>query len=428
MIFVAYDVTRLFLGTISRTPRGIDRIDLILARHFFDLYPDRTVGILPTPWGVRVQDAVRVRRGLDRLERYWAEDITVTEDLAFAWVRARLLGQPVGAAPFRSQMTLLHKARRLLGLIRAAGFSFGQSAQRVLPKGAVYLNVGQISLALSFLYRWLDHRPDIWAAFMLHDVIPLEEPGLVAPSSVRFHEQILKTTVRHAGGLIVSTRAAGDAVRAALAVRGRGAMPTLSALLPLHRSFDSPAVADQALAGVSYFVVCGAIEPRKNLELLLQVWERLVQHLGPATPHLVMVGTPNHEGDRILAAFAGSSATRPFIHTVAGLSTSALKSLIVGARALMMPSLAEGFGLPVLEARALGCPVIASDILAHREVTDTGVTFLPARDVGAWTDAVLAARTGGPRPAPLPQAVLQADRDAFVARITVFLATRGAQV
>ena len=47
------------------------------------------------------------------------------------------------------------------------------------------------------------------------------------------------------------------------------------------------------------------------------------------------------------------------------------------ARALVLPSLAEGFGLPLVEARARGCLVIASDIQAFKELADQGVSFFP---------------------------------------------------
>jgi glycosyltransferase involved in cell wall biosynthesis len=53
-----------------------------------------------------------------------------------------------------------------------------------------------------------------------------------------------------------------------------------------------------------------------------------------------------------------------------------------------MPSLAEGFGLPIAEALALGTPVLASDIPAHREAGGGAVRLLPASDAGSWRDAV----------------------------------------
>ena len=421
MTFLAYDVTRLFLGPISRTPRGIDRVDLLLARYFFGTQPERTVGVLPTPWGVRTYDSRRVLRGLDRLQALWSENAPLEDDRAFQWLRQRISGAPTGPAPQVGKLPFLVKVARLADLLKATGFSFGRSVAATLPQGAAYLNVGQISLALGFMFRWLDRRPDVWAAIMLHDVIPLEHPTLVAPSSERFHDRMVQTTAHHADGVIVTTQTARMAVLQALDRVGLSDMPSLSVMLPLDPGFDPLALPDPDLRGRAYFIVCGAIEPRKNLGLLLDVWRDLVARLGPETPHLAVVGTPNFKGDRILADFAACEATTPFIHVVSGLSTPGLNVLIAGARALLMPSLAEGFGLPILEARALGCPVIASDIPAHREVMGSGGRLLPPHDVAEWSMAVLAAREAMPRTAPWTLNDLAAARQEFVSLIEAFL-------
>jgi len=102
--------------------------------------------------------------------------------------------------------------------------------------------------------------------------------------------------------------------------------------------------------------------------LLLNVWRRLVQRLGPSAPRLVVVGSPAHEGQQIAEQFLQASELRDHVVLVSGLGCSALRRLMTDAKAVLMPSLAEGFGLPVIEALAIGTPVLASDLLAHREV------------------------------------------------------------
>ncbi len=63
------------------------------------------------------------------------------------------------------------------------------------------------------------------------------------------------------------------------------------------------------------------------------------------------------------------------------------------ARALLMPSLAEGFGLPIIEALALGTPVLASDLPAHREAGGPFPTYLDPQDSGGWAEAITALAT-----------------------------------
>jgi glycosyltransferase involved in cell wall biosynthesis len=65
-------------------------------------------------------------------------------------------------------------------------------------------------------------------------------------------------------------------------------------------------------------------------------------------------------------------------------STQALRQLVANARALLMPSLAEGYGLPVVEALAMGTPVIASDIPPHAEIAQGCADLSPLGDADGW--------------------------------------------
>lgn len=69
---------------------------------------------------------------------------------------------------------------------------------------------------------------------------------------------------------------------------------------------------------------------------------------------------------------------------------AALAALMAGARAMLMPSLAEGFGLPMAEALALGVPVIASDLPCFREVGRGIPCLLDPHDVAAWEARIVA--------------------------------------
>ena len=142
------------------------------------------------------------------------------------------------------------------------------------------------------------------------------------------------------------------------------------------------------------------MEPRKNLELLGEVWKRLCAERGDLAPHLVIVGAKGWRGDQIAARLARAPSTANRLHLVHGLSTPALARLLAGARALLSPSFTEGFGLPVAEALALGAPVIASDIASHCEIARDGVTLVDPLDGPAWKAAV--ERALGQRPHVTP--------------------------
>jgi len=121
-----------------------------------------------------------------------------------------------------------------------------------------------------------------------------------------------------------------------------------------------------------YILFVGSLEPRKNLPVLLEAWQAIaLQHPDVS---LVVAGVPG-------AVF------RPVAlpHAVARLqwagyvSEAELPGLYAGATAFVLPSLEEGFGLPVLEAMACGVPVIAADAGALPEVVgEAGILFDPA--------------------------------------------------
>ncbi len=381
---IAYDTVRLLLGSMAVTPRGIDRIDLQYARFFFETWPGDCVGTLATPWGVRWYDRNRVLRGLDRVEELWRETIQPHEDRVLLQIKKRLAGRldPLTERS-RNRRNHIRSISRFLGVISLTDFSFGASVVRSVPKNSIYLNVAQVGLAMPRIVSWLQHRPDVKSVFMLHDVIPLEHPELVSAEEARRHEMIVDRTASLASGLIVSTAAAREAILKALRSRGRASIPVATVPLPVARVFLEKAEPDQDLRGHDYFLACGAIEPRKNHLLLLNIWRELVGQRGELAPKLVVVGSYGANVGPVLRALEQCRLHRQVI-LAHGLSSPALRQLVAHATALLMPSFAEGFGLPVIEALAVGTPVIASDLPAHREIAGDLAVYRHPTDGTGW--------------------------------------------
>lgn len=398
---IAYDLTRLFLGPLSLSPRGIDRVDVALANHFFSKDNTRNIGILPTPWGVRGFTPRMVRRGLDHLHHIWAERIEDAADPRWHALVAALSGHGHALPPAtrRKPLGTAGKMGRMWAHLRRTGVSLGQPVA-ALPQGAVYLNVGQIGLAVPAFHRWLSRRRDVTAAFMLHDTIPLDYPQFVSPSAVLHHTRMVRTAVERADLVITTTEHARKTIVTSMAHMGRSDLPVYVRGLPLPEALGLPRSADPALVGRHYFLTCSTVEPRKNHALLIEVWRRIVARLGERAPHLVIVGSPGRHADAILGEMAGDPALSRHVHHVSGLSSPALGRLTLGAAAMLCPSHAEGFGLSVLEANALGVPTIASDIAAHREIANAATRLLPVDDRDAWESAVLEHDAGGMRSTP----------------------------
>ena len=394
---IAFDLARLFLAPLFLAPRGIDRVDLAMAHHLFPDESSPHLGVLPTFWGIRVYRAPEVLRMLAHVQRVWAEDVSEkaepAHDAQFARIVAEIQAPGVThhqPLPPPRHLTLKNKIVRMLHELHATGMPVGKPVRRHVPQETAYLNLGQIGLAVPMFFRWLESRPDVTCALMLHDVIPLEYPDLCRPGQAGHHARMVRTAARHADCMIYTTAYARDTVNASLAHYRNPALPSLVRALPLSAAFCQMTRSLPELAGKRYFMVVSTVEPRKNHELLLRVWQRLITRFGKDCPHLVIVGSRGFDADRILAPLAENPLLRAHVHEVVGLPSPALASLMLGATGLLSPTRVEGFGLPVLEANILGVPTIASNIAPHREIANSATTLLSCDDDDAWERAIAA--------------------------------------
>lgn len=130
----------------------------------------------------------------------------------------------------------------------------------------------------------------------------------------------------------------------------------------------------------TYLVFVGGLEPRKNLPRLVRAFARL-----PGGPRLVVVGSwvPwNPEGvDQLRPVVEGLPAeARRRIHFTGYVDEGDKVALLGGAAGLALPSRYEGFGLPVLEAMAVGTPVLTSNVSALPEVAGEAALYVDPED------------------------------------------------
>jgi glycosyltransferase involved in cell wall biosynthesis len=134
----------------------------------------------------------------------------------------------------------------------------------------------------------------------------------------------------------------------------------------------------------SYILHVGNNAPRKNRRILLQVLKQWRVHRPAA---LVLAGEGLTGDLRNEAAVLGVSS---YVHEWPHPSHEDLCALYSDAHALVFPSWTEGFGYPVIEAQACGCPVVSSPCGSLQEVGGDGVIFCAPDDVGGMTQALLA--------------------------------------
>jgi O-antigen biosynthesis alpha-1,3-rhamnosyltransferase len=83
-----------------------------------------------------------------------------------------------------------------------------------------------------------------------------------------------------------------------------------------------------------------------------------------------------------------AAAGEGWLHALGYVDDAPLLALYRGARFLVFPSLYEGFGLPLLEAMAVGCPVVCSDLPVFREVAGAAAEYAPLEDAAGWIAAL----------------------------------------
>lgn len=387
---IVLDICHLSLGFWRGTPAGVDRVDTSFAAHFLSASAVNRKALLFTPLGPRAIPIADARRIFEGVQFHWRETLRPEEDEAFTRVRDALKGSTPCQPPRRHKAAISRRFSAALEVgARAALLHAGTWPQiAAIGTNSVYLNVSQYPLSRPSYFRWLRGRPDVKPVFMIHDLLPIEYPEFFRPDSVERHARRLKVFAEIAAGAIVSTPEVADALLAHLKQFGRKRLPFLIQPLPVSRVFHKPREHDDGLAGQPYFIICGTIEPRKNHLLVLNLWRELARLFGQATPKLIVAGARGWENENIVDMLERCPAIRDHVIEASGLSTPSLKRLIDNARAVLMPSFAEGFGLPVAEALTAGTPVLASDLPSLRAMSGSAITWLDPVDGLGWLAAI----------------------------------------
>ncbi|SCX63272.1 alpha-1,3-rhamnosyl/mannosyltransferase [Pseudomonas sp. NFACC32-1] len=243
----------------------------------------------------------------------------------------------------------------------------------------------------------LYHEPSLWplafegpTVMTLHDLTHLRYPETQPLARLREIERRLDHAVQQAQLILTDSQFIADEAQRHFGLPAeRLRVAPLGVAARFHprspEAVDSVLKAHGLEAG-RYFLCVGTLEPRKNLSLALRAHARLPESIRQAFP-LFIVGMSGWQhaqlNDELKKAMASGHVC------LAGyLPDEQVAHLLAGARALIFPSLYEGFGLPLLEAMASGIPIITTRCSAMPEVAGEAGNYCQPDDPQGMRDAM----------------------------------------
>ena len=214
----------------------------------------------------------------------------------------------------------------------------------------------------------------------IHDLFFLEHPDRVHGEIKRDYPELAPTHARRADAVITSSRRTQKLDHRATR-RTRGSCLLLPPGAPAWKTLGgTPRVPSDG-----YVLMLGTLEARKNVGVILDAFTTLAQAASRA--RLVVAGSATPDADE----WIGRMSRQPLddhVEYVGYVADDRREALFAGARALVLPSLDEGFGLTALEAMSAGVPVLASNRGSLPEVVGTGGVLLEPTDVDGWASAI----------------------------------------
>jgi glycosyltransferase involved in cell wall biosynthesis len=218
----------------------------------------------------------------------------------------------------------------------------------------------------------------------VHDAVPWTHPETLTPRGVHWHRRMAERVVPTADALVVTTQAVADDLARVLPLPRRVLVAGAGVGPGLAEPADS--AARRTAVGVpdgGYLLTVATLEPRKGLDVLLTALGRRA-----GLPPLVIAGQPGWGGVRPEELARAQGVPPERVVVLGRLDDGDLAAVLHGATALVAPSRAEGFGLPVLEAMSAGVPVVSSDAPALVEVGGNATVVTPVGDPDALAAAL----------------------------------------
>ena len=367
-------MSRLVYAAWSRTPTGIPRVELAYAEHFIATAQDRLHFAILDAFGRLQTVDSRLAIGFVReIAGYWEGSVAspwayFRVVLRAAWIHLILMSRPWAD---------------LRELVAAPAVR------------SLYVIPSQLQLEHCGLIEGLKAAGDLKLVYFVHDILPSQMPANFPDGAEDRNRRRMENAARLADAIIVNSQATTLSFKSHF---GLDMAPEMLVVAPQGVTLAKvPGVASRPPTE-PYFVMLGTIEPRKNHLVILNLWRDLHAEFRRKAPKLLLVGSRGWKNRDIIDLIEWNAPPRGMVEELGRLPDMAVASLLEGARALLLPSFAAGYGLPLAEALSHGAPVLCSDLPVFHEVGRGIPDYLPPTAAGAWRAAVLDyAGPGSPR-------------------------------
>jgi glycosyltransferase involved in cell wall biosynthesis len=226
------------------------------------------------------------------------------------------------------------------------------------------------------------------AVVTIYDVIPLLFPQLQSRGQYLYWRQQLPRAARVAEHIVtISQQSKRDIMRVLKVKSSRISVipPAPDEIFRPRSAAEITRLSARYLLPRPYLLFVGALEPRKNLPLLIRAFNLIAARI---PHHLVIAGKAGRKLKSIQKAVRESPA-RQRIHFLSYLPRENLPALYSGADLFLFPSLYEGWGLPPMEALACGTPSIVARTSSLPEALGPGALYLPPHNESLWAEAIM---------------------------------------
>lgn len=289
------------------------------------------------------------------------------------------------------ELVLLQSRREREAIVRAPEVRSSRAVTPAHHRWERWLLATEVALKHIDVLHSPDHvapRGMGWMSVVtVHDLSFLAHPEAYSSESLLYYTNVFRT-LHAAAKVITVSEFSRHEVLDRISLAPERVTTIREAVDPIYyprSAADCESVRNRLEIPDSYMLVVGTIEARKNLERLLAAYALLPRR---DRPHLVFAGGRGYHYERVLEAVQ-EHRLEDQVKFLGFVNDDDLPMLYSGALCLLYPSKYEGFGLPILEAMACGCPVLTSNLGSMAEVAGDAAVLVDPNSAEAIAEGIM---------------------------------------